>query len=58
MLSPPICNGFVEVEIAPVCAVAATCVPFTYNRSVDPSYVSVRNDHALAGSAEVPNASA
>jgi hypothetical protein len=37
MLSPPICNGLVDVAIAPVCAVDATCVPLMYRRSVDPS---------------------
>ena len=29
--------GEVVVCSAPVCALLATCVPFTYSRSVDPS---------------------
>ncbi len=35
--SPPIVNAPVEVAIDPVCALLATCVPFTNSRIVDPS---------------------
>jgi hypothetical protein len=37
MGSPPIVSGFEEVASVPVCAFEATCVPFTYRRSVLPS---------------------
>ena len=32
----------VEVVIAPVCAMAAACVPFTKSRRLAPSYVAAR----------------
>ena len=49
--SPPICNGFADVANDPVCALLATCAPFTYKRSVDPSYVAARCDHTFAATA-------
>ena len=54
---PPIDSGPVEVGIVPGTALLATCVPFTYRRSVAPSYVVATCDHVLAGSAAVPRTS-
>jgi hypothetical protein len=53
-LFPPIHNGFVDDAIVPAAAVDATCVPFTYNRNVDPSYVNATCVHAFTGLADGP----
>jgi hypothetical protein len=53
-LFPPIHNGLDDGSIVPAAAVDATCVPFTYNRNVDPSYVNARCVHAFTGLADGP----
>jgi hypothetical protein len=53
-LFPPIHNGFDDASIVPAAAVDATCVPFTYNRNVAPSYVNATCVHAFTGLADGP----
>ena len=47
-----------DVASDPVWATDPTCVPFTYRRTVLPSYVTARKLHAFAGNAALPYASA
>ncbi len=49
MLLPPIRRTPVEVAIAPACATAAACAPFTKSRRFAPSYVIARCVQVFAG---------
>ena len=47
-------SAFVEVVRFPVRARLDTCAPFTYSRTVAPSYVTARCVHVFTATAAVP----